>query len=75
MKLILGNRKLVILAAISALSLSSLLVGCEREVSRTEESKVSSDGSVKTKEKTVTEGADGSVTKTETKKTTTPDKP
>ena len=67
-----GNRKLLILAAICGLASSTMLVGCGREVSHTEDTHVSSDGSVKTKEKTVTENPDGTVTKTETKK---PDKP
>jgi hypothetical protein len=67
-----GNRKLVILAAICGLASSTLLIGCGREVSHTEDTHVSSDGSVKTKEKTVTENPDGTVTKTETKKTDKP---
>jgi hypothetical protein len=67
-----GNRKLVILAAICGLASSTLLVGCGREVSHTEDTHVTSDGSVKTKEKTVTENPDGTVTKTETKKTDKP---
>ena len=37
----------------SGLGLSLLTVGCERTISKTEETKVNSDGSVKTKEKTV----------------------
>jgi len=62
--------------ATSALALSFLLVGCDREVSRTESSSVSSDGTVKSTEKTVTQSKDGTVTKTEqSKKTTPPDKP
>ena len=67
-----ANRKLVILTAISGLAFSTLLVGCGREVSHTEDTHVSSDGSVKTKEKTVTENPDGTVTKSETKKTDKP---
>lgn len=66
------NRKLVLLAAMSALSLSFLMTGCERTVSQTEETKVKNDGTVESKEKKVTENPDGTVTKTE-KKTT--DKP
>ena len=62
-----GN-KLVALAAISSLGLSLLAVGCDREVSHTEDTKVKSDGTVQTKEKTVTEHPDGTTTKTETKK-------
>ena len=60
----------VICVATSALALSFLLVGCDREVSRTESSSDSKDGTVKSKEKTVTETRDGTVTKTEESKTT-----
>ena len=65
----------VISAATSALALSFLLLGCSREVSHTESSSVSSDGTVKSKEKTVTKASDGTVTKTEESKTTAPSKP
>jgi hypothetical protein len=62
--------------AMSALALSLLLVGCDREVSNTKSSSVNSDGAVKSTEKTVTQSKDGTVTKTEeSKKTTPPDKP
>ena len=54
----------------SVLALSFLLVGCDRKVSNTKSSSVSSDGTVKSKEKTVTESKDGTVTKTEESKTT-----
>jgi hypothetical protein len=70
------NPMVVMCTATSALALSFLLVGCDREVSNTKDTSVSSDGTVKSKEKTVTQGSDGTVTKTEeTKKTTPPDKP
>jgi hypothetical protein len=69
------NRKLAILTAISGLSLSFITVGCEREVAHTEETKVKSDGTVKTKEKTVTESPDGTLHQTESKTTTTTNKP
>ena len=70
------NRMAVMCVATSALALTFLLVGCDREVSRSESSSVSSDGTVKSTEKTVTESKDGTVTKTEeSKKTTPPDKP
>jgi len=60
----------------SALALSFLLVGCARQVSSDKSSTVSSDGTVKTQNKTVTQSSDGTVTKTEeTKKTTPPEKP
>jgi hypothetical protein len=70
------NRMAVICVAASALALSFLLVGCDREVSHTESSTVNSDGTVKSKEKTVTQSPDGTVTKTEeSKKSTPPAKP
>jgi hypothetical protein len=50
----------------------SLCVGCDRTVSKTESSSVSSDGTVKSKEKTVTEKSDGSVVKKEETKKTSP---
>ena len=63
------------LVAIAVLGTSSLLAGCDREVSRTEDVKVKNDGTVKTTEKTTTENSDGTVTKKETQKTTAPEKP
>ena len=51
---------------------SSLLVGCDRTISRTEETKVRSDGSMKEKETTVKQNSDGTVTKTEETKKTSP---
>jgi hypothetical protein len=70
------NCMAVMCVATSALALSSLLVGCDREVSSTKSTSESSDGTVKSKEKTITQSPDGTVTKTEeTKKTTPPDKP
>ena len=62
----------VMCVAMSALALSFLLVGCDREVSNTKNSSVSSDGTVKSTEKTVTQSPDGTVTKTEESKKTTP---
>ena len=66
------NRKPVICVAASVLALSFLLVGCDRQVSKTESTSVSSDGTVKSKEKTVTQAPDGTVTKTQESKTTSP---
>ena len=56
----------------SVLGLSFLTAGCERTVSKTEDTKVKSDGTVESKEKKVTENPDGTVSKTETKKTDKP---
>ena len=67
--------KIAIVSATSALALSFLIVGCDRTNSKTESTSVSSDGTVKSKEKTVTEKPDGTVTKTEETKKTTPVKP
>jgi hypothetical protein len=66
------KRKIAMLTTTSFVACSLLLVGCDRTISKTESSSVSSDGTVKTKEKTVTEKADGTVTKTEETKKTTP---
>ena len=75
MKQIIMNRMALICVAITALALP-LLVGCDREVSNTQSSSESSDGTVKSKEKTVTQSPDGTTTKTEeTKKTTPPESP
>ena len=70
------NHKIVTCVAMSALALSFLLVGCDRQVSSEKTSDVSKDGTVKTKEKTVTKSSDGTVTKKEeTKKTSPPENP
>jgi len=69
------KRKIVSMGAVTILGLSFLMVGCERQVSKTEDVKVKDDGTVKSKEKTVTENPDGTVTKKESEKTTAPPKP
>jgi hypothetical protein len=70
-----NNRTTVIRRATSVVAVTFLLVGCAREVSKTSTSSVSSDGTVKTKEKTVTQSSDGTITKTEESKTSSPSKP
>jgi hypothetical protein len=65
-------RTAALCGAMSALALSFLLVGCAHEVSHTKKSSVSSDGTVKSTEKTVTQSQDGTVTKTEEFKKTSP---
>ncbi len=55
-----------------AFTLSLFLIGCDHEVSKDESTKVSGDGTVKTKEKTVTESKDGKVTKKEETTKTAP---
>lgn len=57
--------------AVSVLALSSILVGCDHQVSDTKSTSVSNDGTVKSQEKTVTKTSDGTVTKTEESKNTT----
>jgi hypothetical protein len=65
------NRMAAMCVATSALALSFLLVGCDKEVSSTKSTSESSDGTVKSKEKTVTQSPDGTTTtKTEESKTT-----
>ena len=66
------NRIVVMCMAMSALALPLVMSGCSQEVSKTTSSSTSSDGTVKTDEKTVTKAADGTVTKTEESKKTTP---
>ena len=76
MKKTIKNCMAVLCVGTSAVALSLLLIGCDRECSNTKSSSVSSDGTVKSTEKTVTQSKDGTVTKTEeTKKVTPPDKP
>ena len=72
MKQMIINRIAVICALTVALMLPLLFVGCAHEVSHTESSRVSSDGTVKSKEKTVTQSSDGTVTRTEESKKTNP---
>jgi hypothetical protein len=69
MKQMLMNR-MAVCVAMSALALSFLLVGCAHEVSHTKQSSVSSNGTVKSTETTVTQSSDGTVTKTEESKKT-----
>jgi hypothetical protein len=63
------NRMAAICVAMAALALP-LLVGCAHEVSHTKKSSVSSNGTVKSTEKTVTQSSDGTVTTTEESKKT-----
>ena len=64
------NHMSLICVATAALT-GFLVVGCDREVSSNKTSSESSDGTVKTKEKTVIQSPDGTTTKTEESKTTT----
>ena len=66
------NRIVVMCMAMSALVLPLVMAGCSNEISKTKSSSTSSDGTVKTDEKTVTKAADGTVTKTEESTKTTP---
>ena len=65
----------MVAVCVATLALSCLLVGCDRQISKSKSSSVSSDGTVKTKEKTVTQTPAGNVTKTEESKTTAPENP
>jgi ABC-type oligopeptide transport system substrate-binding subunit len=71
MKQMIMKRVSVMCVATAALALSFLLVGCAHEVSHTKQSSVSSNGTVKSNEKTVTQSMDGTVTTTEESKKTT----
>jgi len=63
--------RVVVSGAASALALSLLTVGCAHEISRTETTTVSPNGTVRSNERVVTETPDGTVTRTE-KKTINP---
>ena len=69
------KNQLVNCVALSALALSFFVVGCARELYHEKSTSVSRDGTVKSKEQTVTESPDGTVTKKEESKKTTPEKP
>lgn len=56
----------------TSLATAALLVGCDKTISKTESSKTSSDGTVKTKETTVTQKPDGTIEKKEETKKVTP---
>jgi hypothetical protein len=66
------TRKLAVLGMISVLGLSFLTTGCARTLSRTEQTKVRSDGTMESKERTITENPDGTITKTEKRTTERP---
>jgi hypothetical protein len=59
------------IALVGAAGLLSL-AGCEREISHTEKTEIKDDGTVKSKERTVTQSPDGKTTVTEERKTTDP---
>lgn len=64
------KHKIIVWSAV--LSVCSVLVGCDRTISRQEKVDVKSDGTVKTTEKSVTQKSDGTIEKKEeTKKSTT----
>ncbi len=64
--------KTQMLALMSAVAISVATVGCDRTIKHEESTKVSSDGTVTTKEKSETISKDGVVTKKEEVKKTTP---
>ena len=66
------SSKITLLAAATVCALACLISGCDRTVSKTESEKVKSDGSVETKEKSVTVSPDGTTNKVEIEKKTTP---
>lgn len=66
------NKKIQLLALMSAVVMALAVTGCDRTIKHEESSKVSRDGTVTTKEKTETINQDGTVTKKEEVKKTTP---
>ncbi len=57
-------------ALIAAVALGGFLVGCDREIAKTEQTKTDSKGNTTHKETVVKEKPDGSITKEETKSKT-----
>lgn len=66
------KRKIGLWTTMAIVAVSSLLVGCDRTISREAETNVRSDGSTKSKETTVTEKPDGTLEKKEETKKTSP---
>ena len=65
-------KKSMLMFCVVAAALAVCLTGCSKEVEHSASSSVSTDGTVKTQEKTVTKAPDGTVTTTkEESKTTT----
>lgn len=62
----------LIVALLGLVAFVGFAGGCEKEIAHTKETEIKDDGTVKTKEKTVTEDADGDRTVTEEKTTEKP---
>lgn len=70
------RHNLHLLATVVALAAFALIgAGCEREIGSVKETEVKDDGTVKTKEKTVSEDATGDTVIRETETTKKPDNP
>lgn len=68
-------KNLKYLLTLGALLAGLAFAGCDRTVTKSQSTTTNSDGSMKSKETTVTEKSDGTVVKTEETKKTTPAKP
>jgi hypothetical protein len=64
--------KLMTCATMTVLAITCLTVGCARTLSKTEETHVSRNGTVSTKEQTVTQNPDGTISRSETHKVNRP---
>jgi hypothetical protein len=62
--------KSTLCALLAAVVMGGVLVGCDREIAKTEKTTTSSDGTTTHKETVVKEKPDGSITKEETKSKT-----
>ena len=65
----------LIVPALALSGMALLTGGCERELGHTERTEIKDDGTVKTEEKTVTEGPGNKTTVTETETTKIPGDP
>jgi len=66
------KRLAIVISVLGLAACPAIMTGCDREVSHTKSVDVKDDGSVKTKEKTVTQNPDGTVTETKEESQTKP---
>lgn len=71
-KQLMKTRNLRLAMMTSAFALSLLTTGCQKTLYKSETQKVRTGGTVETKETTVTENPDGTITRTDEKRTTKP---
>ena len=71
-KQLMKTRNLTLLTTTLAFAVSLLTTGCQNTLYKSETQKVKPSGAVETRERTITENPDGTITRTDEKKTTNP---